>query len=92
MQFYYEVMCLLERMRADEIRKNKVLKHELGEIIWKKRCKGLVAKCHDIFYQRGTVRLLNRVIRKIKKIAGNMELADDFKEEKEEVEETFQET
>lgn len=91
MQFYFEVMCMLERMRAEEIRKNKVLRYELKEIVFKKKCKGLIGKCHDIFYQRGTVRVLNKVIRKVKKIAGMMDLSDDFKE-KEEVEDCFQET
>lgn len=91
MQFYYEIICMLSDMRAEEIRKNKILRYELNEIIWKKRCKGLISKCHDISYQRGTVRVLNKVIRRVKKIASLLELKDDFEEEKE-VQEDFQET
>lgn len=82
MEFYYIILCYLLDRKAKEMRKIKVLNYEIKEI---KNNRGKVSeKKKELNYQKCSIKLLNKIIRDIKKIANSMELDNDFSKKAEE--------
>ncbi len=82
MEFYYVILCYLLDKKAKEMRKIKVLNYEITEI---KNKRGKVfEKKKELSYQKCSIKLINKIIRDIKKIANSMELDNDFSKKAEE--------
>lgn len=90
MDFYYQVLLYLYGLKSAEMRKIKILKYELKDCLFHKKCKGLKSVLHELSYQRCSINLINKIIRSVKRISGRVEL-EEF-EKQEENEETFEET
>ena len=82
MEFYYVILCYLLDIKSKEMRKIKVLKYEIREL--KNKHGKTVDKKKELYYQKCSIKLLNKIIRDIKKIASNMELDNDFSKKTEE--------
>ena len=81
MEFYYLVLCMLLELKSDEMRRNKVLKYQLERL--RKRKANLNNINVEIRYQKCSIKLLNKIIRRVKKLAKGADL-DDFKKEEDE--------
>ena len=87
MEFYYLVMCMLFDLKFEVTKKNKVLKYELIKL--KNSNKNCDKKREEIKFQKCSVGLLNKVIKRVKKIAKGCDLdviqkkenVDDFEED-----------
>lgn len=88
MEFYFLVMCMLLDLKSKQMRKSKILKCEIRKI--KSKRGKVVEQYKELKYHKGSIRLLNTVIRNVKRLSKRTELEDFEIQEKNE--ETFEET